>query len=271
MLGLVCMLDGKGMKKGVNALKNFNLEKVKEAALFNLDYTLECIKFCLKNNYIYRVSSSVIPYPDLWNWREDRDILEKLKLIKEYSSKIRLIIHPDQFVVLNSDSEKVIENSLKILESQVQFAKLAGISELILHIGKKDGVEKFIQTYKELDSYTKSILVLENCHYYKANEVLELCEKIERPMVLDVHHARVTKDENYDVEKIKNSWKNKKPLAHISSGKDTIDDKSHSDYISEEDIKKYIWLFKDFDVEIEAKKKEKALKKAVDTIGIYSL
>ncbi|MGL5611861.1 hypothetical protein, partial [Cetobacterium sp.] len=65
MLGLVCMLDGKGMKKGVNALKNFNLEKVKEAALFNLDYTLECIKFCLKNNYIYRVSSSVIPYPDL--------------------------------------------------------------------------------------------------------------------------------------------------------------------------------------------------------------
>ncbi|MGL5367590.1 MAG: hypothetical protein ACRDAG_04730, partial [Cetobacterium somerae] len=137
--------------------------------------------------------------------------------------------------------------------------------------GKKDGVEKFIQTYKELDSYTKSILVLENCHYYKANEVLELCEKIERPMVLDVHHARVTKDENYDVEKIKNSWKNKKPLAHISSGKDSIDDKSHSDYISEEDIKKYIWLFKDFDVEIEAKKKEKALKKAVDTIGIYSL
>ena len=153
MLGLVCMLDGKGMKKGVNALKNFNLEKVKEAALFNLDYTLECIKFCLKNNYIYRVSSSVIPYPDLWNWREDRDILEKLKLIKEYSSKIRLIIHPDQFVVLNSDSEKVIENSLKILESQVQFAKLAGISELVLHIGKKDGIEKFIETYKKLDSY----------------------------------------------------------------------------------------------------------------------
>jgi len=263
------MLDGKGMKKGVNALKNFNLEKVKEAALFNLDYTLECIKFCLKNSYIYRVSSSVIPYSDFWNWREDREILEKLKVIKECSSKIRLIIHPDQFVVLNSDSEKVIENSLKILESQVQFAKLAGISELVLHIGKKDGIEKFIETYKELDDYTKSILVLENCHYYKASEVLKLCEKIGIPMVLDVHHARVTKDENYDLEKIKKTWRDKKPLAHISSGKDWVDDKSHSDYISEEDIKKYIWLFKEFDVEIEAKKKEKALKKATDMINIY--
>lgn len=68
----------------VNALKNFNLEKVKKATLFNLDYTLQCIKFCLKNNYIYRVSSSVIPYPDLWNWKEDRDVLEKLKDIKKY-------------------------------------------------------------------------------------------------------------------------------------------------------------------------------------------
>ncbi|MGL5761500.1 MAG: hypothetical protein ACRCXS_08880, partial [Cetobacterium sp.] len=60
----------------------------------------------------------------------------------------------------------------------------------------------------------------------------------------------------------------RKPLAHISSGKDSVDDKSHSDYISEEDIKKYIWLFKEFDVEIEAKKKEKALKKAADTIDL---
>lgn len=269
MLGLVCMLDGKGMKKGINALKNFNLEKVKEAALFNLDYTLECIKFCLKNNYIYRVSSSVIPYPDLWDWREDEEILEKLKVIKEYSLKIRLIIHPDQFVVLNSDNQKVIETSLKILKNQVDFAKLAGISELVLHIGKKNGIEKFIETYNRLDDYTKSILVLENCHYYKASEVLELCKEINIPMVLDVHHARVTKDENYDVEKIKNSWKSRKPLAHISSGKDSIDDKSHSDYISEEDIKKYIWLFKDFDVEIEAKKKEKALKKAEEMIRVY--
>lgn len=269
MLGLVCMLDGKSMKKGVNALKNFDLEKVKEAALFNLDYTLECIKFCLKNGYIYRVSSSVIPYPDLWNWKEDKDILEKLKVIKEYSLKIRLIIHPDQFVVLNSDNLNVIENSLKILKNQVDFAKLAGISDLVLHIGKKNRVYKFIETYDRLDKDTKKILVLENCHYYKANEVLELCERLGVGMVLDVHHARVTKDESYDIERIKNTWRDRKPLAHISSGKDTIDDKSHGDYITEWDIKKYMWLFQDFDVEVEAKKKEKALKKIVDMIARY--
>lgn len=36
MLGLVCMLDGKGMKKGVSTFKNFDLEKVKKAALFKI-------------------------------------------------------------------------------------------------------------------------------------------------------------------------------------------------------------------------------------------
>ena len=41
MLGLVCMLYKKGMKKGVNSLKNFDRNKVKKAALFNLDYTLQ--------------------------------------------------------------------------------------------------------------------------------------------------------------------------------------------------------------------------------------
>lgn len=266
MLGLVCMLDGKGMKKGVSSLKNFNLEKVKEAALFNLDYTLDCMRFCIIKGYMYRVSSSVIPYPDLWNWTEDKDILEKLKKIKALSKKIRLVIHPDQFVVLNSDSQSVIENSLKILKNQVDFSFLAGIENLILHIGKKDAVDKFIETFKSLDEYTKSILVLENCHYYTVDEVLNLCEKIDVPMVLDVHHARITKSENYDVERIKKTWKNKKPLGHISSGKDFVDDKSHSDYIKDEDIKKYLWLFKEFDVEIEAKKKEKALEKVNEVL-----
>ncbi|MGL4867476.1 MAG: hypothetical protein ACRC34_01695 [Cetobacterium sp.] len=259
MLGLVCMLDGKGMKKGVASLKNFDAEKVKAAALFNLDYTLDCINFCCRKGYIYRMSSAIIPYSDLWSWRENEEILEKLKKIKKLSSKIRLVMHPDQFVVLNSDSEKVIENSLEILKSQVQFAELAGCQDLILHIGKKDGVQKFIETFKKLDDFTKSILVLENCHYYKVDEVLELCQKIEIPFVLDVHHARVTKSENYDVEEIKKTWKTRKPLAHISSGRESEDDKSHADYISESDVRKFRTLFDEFDVEVEAKKKELAL------------
>ncbi|MGL6066358.1 MAG: hypothetical protein ACRC0R_04700 [Cetobacterium sp.] len=264
MLGLVCMLDGKGMKRGVASLKAFDYEKVKSAALFNLDYTINCIQFCIEKGYIYRISSAAIPYCDLWNWREESEVLKRLAIIKEYSLKIRLVLHPDQFVVLNSDSEKVIQNSLGILKSQTDFAKLAGCSDLILHIGKKDGREKFRETFQSLDEYTKSILVLENCHYYTVNEVLELCESIEIPTVLDVHHARVTKSEDYDIERVKRTWKTRKPLAHLSSGRDYEADKSHADYISDADLEKFSMLFREFDVEIEAKRKELALQKIIE-------
>jgi UV DNA damage endonuclease len=253
------MLDGKGMKKGSNSVKNVDPLKVREAAIFNLNYTLECIDYCIQNGYIYRVSSAIIPYPDFWDWENDKEILALFQKIKELSKRIRLIIHPDQFVVLNSDSEKVIENSMIILKQQSKVAQLAGISELVLHIGKKDGAQKFLETFKKLDSFTKEILVLENCHYYKVMEVVELCEKLNIPMVLDVHHARITGSSPYDIERIKKTWKSKKPLAHISSGKSSEADRSHSDYISEKDRNDFLWLFHDFDVEVEAKKKENAL------------
>lgn len=259
MIGLVCMFDGKGMKKGSNTIKNIDENKLKIAAIFNLEYTLECIKFCIKNKYMYRMSSSIIPYSDFWDWESKEEIIELFKKIKELSSEVRLLLHPDQYVVLNSDSESVIKNSLKILQQQSRMAKLAGVESLILHIGKKNATEKFKKTFEKIDEYTKSILVLENCHYYKVDEILKICQEIELPMVLDVHHARITKSETYDIDSIKKTWGNRRPLAHISSGKEKIDDKSHADYISEDDCKKFLWLFKEFDVEIEAKKKEKAL------------
>ncbi|MGL4980417.1 MAG: hypothetical protein ACRC40_00655 [Fusobacteriaceae bacterium] len=258
MIGLVCMMDGKGMKKGSNSIKNMDFKKIKEASIFNLNYTINCINYCIENNYIYRISSALIPYPDFWDWENDFEILELFKKIKNLSKNIRLIIHPDQFVVLNSDSEKVIENSLIILHQQTKIAQLSGISELILHIGKSNELNKFEKTFERLEPFTKEILVLENCHHYKVDDVLKLCEKIDIPMVLDVHHARIT-DSSYDVDRIKKTWKKRKPLAHISSGKSSLTDRSHSDYIAKDDYENFIWLFNDFDVEIEAKKKEKAL------------
>lgn len=266
MLGLVCMFDRKGMKNGINSIKNFDLTKVTEAALFNLDYTLECIRYCMENKFIFRVSSAVIPYMDLWEWEKNEEILEKMAEIKKLSMNIRLIIHPDQFVVLNSEKEHVIENSMKILSAQGKLCRYMGIRHMIIHLGRMNAAKAFIDSFQRLPDEVKSILCLENCHYYKVDEVLEVCQILNLPMVLDVHHARITNSENYNLNAVKASWKEQKPLAHISSGKDSFLDKSHSDYISAVDIKHFFWLFRDFDVEIEAKKKENAVLKVKELL-----
>ncbi len=59
-------------------------------------------------------------------------------------------------------------------------------------------------------------------------------------------------------------WQEKRPLAHISSGKDFYNDKKHNDFILEEDIVKFKKYFYQFDIEIEAKQKEIAILKIKD-------
>jgi UV DNA damage repair endonuclease len=43
------------------------------------------------------------------------------------ASGVRLVLHPDQFVVLSSDRPEVIENSIKILRSYAQIFDWLGL------------------------------------------------------------------------------------------------------------------------------------------------
>ena len=68
------------------------------------------------------------------------------------------------------------------------------------------------------------------------------------------------------IQKIFKLSKNKVPLAHISSplGVDKKNFKSHSEYISNEDLIEFQKYFDIFDIEIEAKGKELAVKKVIE-------
>ena len=84
-------------------------------------------------------------------------------------------------------------------------------------------------------------------------------------MVLDYHHFKVNKNnekiEDY-IERIFNTWDNI-PKIHFSSSKDKKNKRAHHDYINSEDfidfIEKIKFTKRDFDVMIEAKKKDEAL------------
>jgi len=280
-IGLVCMLKGKGMKKGFTGIKALEKlsqveidKKACEAALYNIDYTLECLKW-IKNHGqgMFRVSSSLIPYNEFWNWKNFDSILEKLKILKKFAkdNNIRLIMHPDQFTVLNSENNEVVHNSIKILNHHYEISELLGVEDIIIHVGssKGDYKERFIKNTKLLNKKLKAKILLENCHSVGIEDVIEICEKTGIRPCLDFHHDRIKPSsksfENY-IEKILNLSKNKVPLAHISSpaGDEKNIYKSHSEYISTEDLIKFRKYFDLFDVEIEAKGKEKAVKKVVD-------
>lgn len=280
-VGLVCMLKGKGMKKGftgIKALENLSKneieKKASEAALYNIEYNLECLEWV--KNYgkgLFRVSSSLIPFNEFWDWKKFKSILIKLSEMKKFArdNDIKLVMHPDQFTVMNSESKNVVLNSIKILNHHFEISKLLGVEDIIIHVGSSKGnyKERFIKNINSLDKKLRDKLLLENCHSMGIEGVIEICEKTNIRPCLDFHHDRIKPSsqsfQTY-IEKMLKLSKNRVPLAHISSpaGEDKKNFKSHSEYISEEDLIKFQKYFDIFDVEIEAKGKEKAVKRVID-------
>ncbi len=260
-------------KLGVKA--NEKLDSVIKSNFKSLE---KILKYNIKNDIMFfRMTSELIPlvnHPDV-----HYDFINKYKnyykkigdIIKE--NNLRVDIHPSAYTVLNSVNEDVVISTINILQFYQKMYKCMDInSKIVLHVGskvggKRLGIQRFINNFNKLNNDLKKLIVLENDdRSYNIRNVLSLCEKLNIPMVLDYHHFKVNKNnekiENY-IERIFNTWKDEVPKIHFSSPKDKKNKRSHNDYIDSSDfidfIEKIRFTNKDFDVMIEAKKKDDSL------------
>lgn len=267
------------------------LEKLKIVALSNLNGLQELLKYNIeKNIHFYRITSALIPlvtHPDVGYWGH-REIFKKDfeyigKIVKE--SKMRVDTHPDEFNVINSINPKVVENTLKNLMKQVEWFEDMNLSEkegkMVIHVGgatgcKEDALKRFIKNFNTFPKELKSRLIIENDDKtYTAKEVLDLCEIIKVPMVLDVHHHNCNNDhENLEdiLDNILNTWidEDLPPKMHFSSPKEGEKDRRHADFIDAVEFVSFLELAKkfnrDFDMMLECKAKDEALFKLVKDI-----
>lgn len=199
----------------------------------------------------------------------DKEILTLLSEIKSLAStnKMRLSMHPDQFTVINSKQVKVIKSSVENLEYHTLLLSALGGRDIIIHVGgvygdKVSAKKRFIYTYNRLDPSIKKFLRLENDDKsYSIFDVLEISNATHIPIVFDYHHHRCLNNNPITyatIEKINKTWNNQTPKIHISSGKNSITDRRHSDFIRTEDCLKISELYQDFKVDlmVEAKKKD---------------
>jgi UV DNA damage endonuclease len=107
---------------------------------------------------------------------------------------IRLVLHPDQFVVLSSDRPDVIQNSIKILATHARIMDLLGLPQsawaaMNIHGGKGDRAERLVGVIRELPDTIRHRLTLENDEYtYSGEEILWVCQAAGIPLVFDAHH-----------------------------------------------------------------------------------
>jgi UV DNA damage endonuclease len=149
-------------------------------------------------------------------------------------------------VMLSSDSQTVLDNSLKILETHAHIMDLleqprSSWALMEIHGGKGGRSERLVEVLRALPENIRSRIALENDEYaYGATEILAVCLAARVPMVFDAHHHVVhEKLESYDHPSIaqilaaaRETWPVPEwQLVHISNGRDSFCDRHHSDLI----------------------------------------
>ncbi len=254
----------------------------------NLDSLKATLEYCVREGIgCFRLSSQFFPlcsHPD-WKYQLSSlplydELREKVEYCKSYKNaqSLRLTLHPDQFVVLNSPRPEVVQSATHELEYHAHLADLLGVDVINIHCGgvygdKGEALKRFQDHYHALSPQIQSRLTLENddkC--YTPKDLLPICEKNQIPFVYDVHHHRCLKDglTIQEVTKLALSTWNREPLFHISSPKEGWEGpkpQRHHDYISMEDFP-IEWKSLHVTIEVEAKAQELAVKELKKNLNI---
>ncbi len=227
----------------------------------------------------FRLTSQILPlatHPDSGYLLERLDPTGEVEttfalagdLARSYD--VRLSFHPDQFVVLNSSFEKVVQSSLPELELQAGIAELVGADVIVLHGGSAAGgveaaTERLERGIDRLSPRVRERMAFENDERcFTPRSLLPLCQRAGVPLVYDVHHHRCLGD-GLSVEEATElafgTWLGREPYAHLSSPKggwDATNIRAHADYIDSTDFPD-AWLDRTVTVDVEAKAKERAV------------
>ncbi len=282
-LGLVCITTTDAVRyKTVTRKRLLSFDEPVQQEMLrviyqeNINRINNAIEFCAANGInLYRLTSGLFPFSDEPIGAEIlEDFAEQLSVTgrKAIANNLRIVMHPDQYVVLSSDSESVIENSVKILKMHAKTLDLLNQprsewATMNIHGGKGDRTDELVESVEKLPFEIRSRIAFENDeHAYSSAQILEVCRRAKVPMVFDAHHHVCReKLDDYNHESVaemfwaaRETWANpENQMVHISNGRDHFQDRAHHDLIF---TMPEIFRFASW-IEVEAKHKEIAIEK----------
>lgn len=257
------------------------LKKLSELCLGNARSLLAALHYCHAHGIgCFRILSSILPvrtHPVAGYAVEDlpeaETVIEAFRQCGAFSREqgIRTVFHPDQFVVLNSPKEEVVERSIADLEAHAELAEWVAADVINIHGGgaygnKTDALTTFARNLDRLSDAARRRLTVENDDgIFTPADLIPLCRSTGLPLVYDVHHHRCLSD-GWSVgeatEHALSTW-TREPLFHLSSPLDGWNGpkpERHHDFIDPADFPAE-WRNLAVTVEVEAKAKEVAVLK----------
>ncbi|MDD4897902.1 MAG: UV DNA damage repair endonuclease UvsE, partial [Methanocellales archaeon] len=260
-------------------LKSYSEDKLIEKIKNNLECLNRILEYNVKNNILFfRISSDLVPFAShpicKYNW--SKHFQKEFKEVGDYIDKnaIRISMHPDPFVIINSKDNAILERSIKELDYHCSVLDAMGLNstaKVQIHIGgvyrdKEKSIERFIETYNRLSHEIRKRLTIENDdRSYGLKDCLAIHKKTEIPIVFDtLHHQCLNNGETIRnaILSAKKTWKKRdgKLMVDYSNQKTGVKKGMHNENMDMKLFKKFIGETKgiDFDIMLEIKDKEKS-------------
>lgn len=260
----------------------------KEILLAKVEKNLNCLakilEYNVKNNLLFfRISSDLVPFASHPICKVDwaKHFSKEFKQIGTYikKHKIRISMHPDQFVLINSPTRIIVHRSIKELEYHCKVLDMMGLdstAKVQIHVGgvyddKEKAIDRYITEYESLPTRIKKRLVIENDHIsYNLRDCLSIHQRIGIPVLFDsFHHQCLNNGETIlkAIKLVEKTWQKKdgQLMIDYSCQKANSTKGTHAEHINPKYFKQFINKTKgiDFDIMLEIKDKEPSALKAI--------
>ncbi len=236
-----------------------------------------------RNILFFRITSDLVPFASHPICKTDwvkffRSDFENIgKKIRGYN--MRVSMHPDQFVLLNSPKRDVVHNSIAELEYHAKVLNLMNLdrsAKIQIHVGgvygeKKMAVSRFIDEFRKLSSDIRLRLVIENDErLYSLSDCLSIHYVTNIPILLDVFHhsildGGITFSDSLDLSRSTWTEEDGIPIVDYSTQEKGTRKGRHAQTIDLDHFNSFLMKSRpyDFDIMLEIKDKEKSAEAAI--------
>lgn len=186
-------------------LGSYSEERLIATVRENLACLAETLSYNVRHNLLFfRMTSDLVPFASHpvcsvdWQTIFADELLQLGDYIRK--NRLRISMHPDQFVVINAKDPGIVERSVRELAYHAALLDAAGLdtsAKVQIHIGgvygdKERSLQRFIREYERLDERITRRLVIENDDgRYTVRDCLRVHEAVGIPVLFDRFHHEV--------------------------------------------------------------------------------
>lgn len=268
--------------------RDIRLDICREVVRKNLANTLRLTWHNIAHGFrLYRMTSNIVPlatHPITadWDWKQEFEAEFAAAGAVMQAHGMRISTHPGAYTVLASASRKVVDAAVLDLSYHADVFDLMGLDQarMTTHVGSGQGgkeraMDRWVEHYRSLPERVLRRIQLENDDTtFDPSDVLYIAARTGAPVVLDIHHAFVNPGPVPLADLLPRIWSTwpagEKPKIHVSSPRDEQNLRAHADYIDAAFFRSFLDIAggADFDVMVEAKKKDAALVQFLKDLGI---